>query len=235
MRMPMMIGLALATALAGCERADGDPAAAPSNQASGAQSSQAPATPKGRFEPRNECIELPGVETFYSALETAIENRDADALLAITDANVKLDFGGGSGLRTFRERLAEEDGRLWESLEQLMALGCARAANGDLVLPWSFEQDMADLDPATALIVTGADVPMRSAAAIEAPTVETISWDAVSLTGGLDPEAPFQKVRTAGGKEGFIASDKLRSPLDYRLRVDAFGDSWRIVSFVAGD
>lgn len=233
MHMPRLLGLALVVALAGCGSADRDPAAAPSRIAG--EPVQPTPVPQGRFEPRNECVELPGAKPFFLALETAVGRRDADLLLRITDARVKLDFGGGGGLQTFRERLADKDGRLWQSLERLTALGCARAANGDMVMPWYFEQDMEGVDPAGSLIVTGKDVPLRQTPAVDAPALESVSWDAVALTDGLDARAPFQKVRTVSGKEGYIASDRLRSPLDYRLRAAPAGDSWRIVSFVAGD
>lgn len=233
MHMPKLIGLALAAALAGCGNAAGDPAAP--GQPTNAEPVQPTPAPKGRFEPRNECVELPGAKPFFLALETAINQRDAELLLRITDAKVKLDFGGGAGLQAFRERLADEDGKLWQSLERLTALGCAQADNGDMVMPWYFEQDMEGVDPATALIVTGADVPVHQATAAESPVLDRVSWDAVTLTDGLDPKASFQKVRTLGGEEGYIASDQLRSPLDYRLRASPVGDSWRIVSFVAGD
>ena len=235
MRMGWLAGAALVMALGGCDQTAEQVAPMATSDDSGDIAAQPTTAPQGRFAPRNDCIGLPGAKPFFLALENAVTKRDDAALLSITDAKVKLDFGGGAGLQGFRERLADPDGRLWLALERISTLGCAHAANGDLVMPWYFDQDMDGVDPALALIVTGADVPVRQSAAVTAPVVDTVSWDSVTLTGGLDPKAAFQKVRTGAGKEGFVASDQLRSPLDYRLRASRFGEDWRIVSFVAGD
>lgn len=196
---------------------------------------QPTAKPLGRFAPRNDCIAMPGAKPFFLAFENAVQKRDADALLDLTDPNVKLDFGGGKGLSAFRERLADKQGQLWDELDALTVLGCAHDRNGDMVMPWYAAQPMDDIDTNSAMIVTDADVPLLQTPAASAAKLGSESWDAVSLVGGYDPNAEYLKVKTPAGKEGYMAADKLRSPLDYRLRIAPFGDKWRIVSFVKGD
>lgn len=190
---------------------------------------------EGRFAPRNECIKLPGAKAFLLDLEKAVKARDADALLKLADPAVKLDFGGGGGLVTFRERLAAEEGLLWQELDQITALGCAHSANGAMTLPWYFAQELGVEDPTRAMLVTGADVPVHEAASADSPVVAKVSWDLVDLHEGYDPRADFAQVTAPGGEEGFVAKESLRSPLDYRLIASRVGESWRIVSFVAGD
>ena len=51
----------------------------------------------------------------------------------------------------------------------------------------------------------------------------------------MKPDDPFQKVETTGGETGYIATDKLRSLIDYRLLAASRNGTWRIVSLVAGD
>ncbi|MEO1968335.1 MAG: hypothetical protein ABGW87_06440 [Sphingomonadaceae bacterium] len=192
--------------------------------------------PLGRFSPRNDCISLPGAKPFFLAFEKAVQKRDADALLSLTDPNVKLDFGGSKGIGAFRERLADKQGQLWDELDALTILGCAHAKNGDMVMPWYAAQPMDDIDTANAMIVVGADVPLLQAPNANAPKVATETWDAVTLTDGYHPDAEYLKVKTPSGKEGYMEADMLRSPLDYRLRVSpAAGNQWHIVSFVKGD
>ena len=229
------LALTLALALSGCKKAEQDIAPAETSDDSGDIAAQPTTAPQGRFAPVNDCIGLPGAKPFFLTLENAVKNRDAEALLGITDAKVKLDFGGGAGLQTFRERLADPQGKLWPDLARISALGCAHAANGDMVMPSFANQQMDDVDTANALIVTGADAPVRQTPDAAAPAIDTVSWDAVTLVGGLDPKAPFQHIKTAAGKDGYIATDHLRSPLAYRLRAAPIGDGWRIVSFVNGD
>ncbi len=235
MRCLVLSALALSLALSACGDA-ADENGAPVARGSDSFPEQPTPTPAGRFAPRNECIELPGAKQFFVSFEKAVRERDADALLALTDKGVKLDFGGGGGLTTFRERLGDKQGELWNELDQIITLGCARGANGDMVLPWYFAQDLGVDDPFAAMLVTGPDVPLREAASAEAPVVETISWDTVTLANGYDAEAKFLGVTSRSGKQGFVAADKLRSLAAYRLAVAKTPkDEWRIVSFVAGD
>lgn len=220
--------------LAACS--DSDPAPTASGQPSeGVFPDQPEAEPAGRFAPRNECVELPGAKLFFVDLGKAVRDRDVEALLKLTAADVKLDFGGGGGLVTFKERLADEDGKLWQELEELLELGCAVDEGGDMVLPWLFVQDLGVDDPFSTMITLGPDVVMRERPEDSAPVVETIAWDTVELAEGFDPAAEFAGVTSRSGKTGFIANAMLRSPVDYRVHIARKGESWQIVGFVAGD
>ncbi|MDG6078776.1 hypothetical protein E3U23_06160 [Erythrobacter litoralis] len=190
--------------------------------------------PKGRLAPRNECIELPGAKEFFVSLEKAIKDRNADALLGITAPGVRLDFGAGGGLTAFRERLEASDSQLWAELDRIVALGCAVDDGGNMVLPWYFAQDLKVDDPFAAMIVTGSDVPVLSEPNAIASPIERISWDTVTAVDG-PPKNGFAQVRTTSGGEGFVAADKLRSLVDYRLYVSGQNGNWHITSFVSGD
>lgn len=224
----------IALSLAACSGADSAPQGSP-EASEGIFPDQPEQEPAGRFAPRNDCIELPGAKLFFVDLGEAVRDRDADALLQLTSADVKLDFGGGGGLTTFKERLADEDGRLWQEIEQLLDLGCAVDEGGDMVLPWLFAQDLGVDDPFATMVTLGPDVALRERPERSAPVVETIAWDTVQLAEGFDPAAEFAGVTSRSGKTGFIANTMLRSPVDYRLYVARNGGRWQIVSFVAGD
>ena len=84
------------------------------------------------------------------------------------------------------------------------------------------------------MIVTGENVPLLSAPDEEAEAVATLSWDVVEIH-AMKPDDAFQKVETKDGKQGFIATDMLRSLIDYRILASSRNGNWRIVSLVAGD
>jgi hypothetical protein len=84
------------------------------------------------------------------------------------------------------------------------------------------------------MLVTGEDVPLLSAPDPKSPPVETLSWNVVSLT-SLAPDDRYQSVTTLDGKQGYIATDKLRSLLDYRVKATQRNGKWSIVSLVSGD
>lgn len=231
------MGMALAVlTLASCSASE--PGATASGEPSeGVFPDQPEPEPAGPYAPRNECLDLPGAKLFFVELSAAVRNRDADALLKLTSPQVQLDFGGGSGLTTFKERLADKDGRLWEEIEALLDLGCAHEANGDMTLPWYFAQPMKVEDPFEAMLVVAEDVPVLAEPRAGAKPVANLSWDLVDLAaeGGETAPEGFTAVETQDGQRGYIANDKLRSLVDYRLSMSPKGEGWEIVSFVAGD
>ena len=187
---------------------------------------------KGEFAPRDECVELPGAAAFRAGLAAAVKARDADKLLALAAPDVKLDFGGGAGTEELRRRLAEPG--LWDELDTLLSLGCAANKEGGITLPWLFEQDFGKRDPMMTMVVTGEDVPTYPAADGGKPG-GTLSWDAVELADGLHPQAPRRQVKTADGKTAFVATDRLRSVIDYRLVASSRDGKWSFTSLIAGD
>lgn len=185
--------------------------------------------------PRNACRDIPGADRFRAAMAAAVKARDADALIALADPNIKLDFGGGAGTAELRRRLTDDEYDLWTELDAVLALGCGPNQAGGITLPWYFTQETPGIDQMMGMIVTGTDVPMLSAADEGAEAVRSLSWNAVELTGGLQSGAAYQHVRLADGTTGFVASEKLRSLVDYRLLASEQDGKWRITVFIAGD
>lgn len=237
------MALALCASLSACDRSD--PPSERLERAAGelvaeVESTPAPVEqPAGPWAPRDECDDLPGAVDFLASLQAAIDTRDADALVALAADDVKLDFGGGAGKQQLRERLAANDGEHWDTLAELLELGCAARDETGMTLPWYFAQEIP-VDPYMGAIVTGEDVPIYSAPATDAEVEATLSWDAVerlpdetgdedfARVGWLDPETD-QRV------EGYIATEMLRSLLDYRLIANRRNNRWRITALIAGD
>ena len=190
---------------------------------------------QGKYAPQDDCKDVAGAEAFRTQLAAAIKARDADRLAALAAPDVKLDFGGGSGTAELRTRLSRDE-VLWGELADLMTLGCGVNEQGGITIPWYAAQDLGDaVDPGMAMLVTGEGVPLRADPQGDGPDVEAVSWDIVTLVGGLEPNAKFQNVKTSDGTVGYIASDKLRSLLDYRLIASSRDGKWSFTSLVAGD
>ncbi len=189
---------------------------------------------QGKYAPQDECVDVPGAEDFRVQLEAAVKARDADRLAALAAPDVKLDFGGGSGTATLRTRLAREQD-LWDELTQLVALGCGINQQGGITIPWYAAKPIEGIDPGMAMLVTGERVPLRVETANSSKEAEEVSWDVVTLVGGLQPGEKVQKVKTSDGTIGYVATDKLRSLLDYRLIASSRDGKWSFTSLVAGD
>lgn len=202
----------------------------------------------GPLAPRDECTGLPGYAEFHQRLERAITLRDADALIALTDPDVTLDFGGGSGVEELRKRLDTGAYNSWRDLADAVRLGCGIGEEGAqdtdyIAFPWYFTKTFGG-EVFETVIVTGVDVPLRFAPAEDARVIKRISWDWALVRYDdqyVDgPEEPdqhtgYQAVITQDGAAGYIADHALRSIVDYRIAVNRIDGKWTITAFVAGD
>jgi hypothetical protein len=228
--MPLLLGLAA------CNRhnAPSDQLAQSAKQFVGAATPTPAPLAEGPYAPRDTCHGVKGADDFRRQLADAVMARDTNAFLVLAADDIKLDFGGGTGRAELKKRLTDKDWKLWNELDQLLKLGCAANEQGGITIPWYFEQHIDKVDATTGMLVTGENVPLLSAPDPKSPPVETISWNVVSLA-SLAPDDPYQSVTTLDGKQGYIATGKLRSLLDYRLRATQRNGKWSIVSLVSGD
>jgi hypothetical protein len=228
-----MLTLLLAAA---CSRHDApsDQLADSAKQFVGAKTPEPPPLAEGPFAPRDTCGGLPGASGFRQQIAEAVMARDADAFVAMAAEDIKLDFGGGTGREELRKRLASKEWNLWDELDQMLRLGCAANKQGGITIPWYFEQHIDKVDPMAGMLVTGEAVPLLPSPDAKTPPIEAISWDVVELD-TLKPDDPFQHVVTVDGKQGYIATGKLRSLLDYRMMATRRNGKWSIVSLVSGD
>ncbi|MXP42707.1 hypothetical protein GRI75_13760 [Altererythrobacter soli] len=228
--------LPLVLLLQSCERqeAPADELVESAEQFVGTKKSEPKPLANGPYAPRDTCGDLEGADAFRQSLAEAVRLRDADALVALAAEDIKLDFGGGTGRAELRKRLTSGEWNLWQELDELLALGCAANKQGGITIPWYFEQAIPGVDPMAGMIVTGEDVPLREAPEDGGAAASALSWGVVEIS-NFRPEAPYQQVKTTDGSQGFIATDKLRSLIDYRLSATSRNGKWSIVSFVAGD
>lgn len=186
------------------------------------------------YPPRDECAKLPGFAEFRDKLFAAAKAKDVEALAALADPKINLDFGGGAGTDELRKRLSDPKVRLWDEIAALSGLGCA-VDGGIATMPAIFSRVPEDVDAATTMLVTGTDVPMRAKPERTAETVRTLDWALVSLAKGFDPGATYTEVTAADGSRGHVLTAKLRSLLDYRLIAERQGEDWKITALIAGD
>ncbi|HTN15894.1 MAG TPA: hypothetical protein VL094_13915 [Sphingomonadaceae bacterium] len=190
---------------------------------------------KGPYAPRDECSALKGAQEFRIKLAKAVLARDADAFVGLAAPDILLDFGGGEGKDELRRRLADKDYNLWEALQNLLPLGCAVNGQSGMTMPWYFAQDFGDRDSYMLLTVRGEGVPILAEPRAGAKVLKTLDWNIVELQESTDEGSPFAKVHDYDGTAGYMAWDKLRALVDYRLIVEERQGSWVLSAFVAGD
>lgn len=184
--------------------------------------------------PQNDCSVLPGWSGFRERLEKAVRAKDTNALIALASADIRLDYGGGSGRAELAKRLTDAKRALWQELADILPLGCA-TDNGLTVMPWYFWKVPEDIDAYTAFITTGPDVPILAGPGSDAKALKNLKWAIVSIEGPLKPGAPYTKVTATEDTSGYIRTSQLRSLLDYRIIAENRAGEWRITAFIAGD
>ena len=187
------------------------------------------------YAPRNECSTVDGAAEFRLKLVTAVVNRNEAMLLELAWPEILLDFGGGSGREILRERLTDPNYRLWEELDRLLPLGCARSTGDILVLPWYFGQELGTSDPFATFLTIGSDIAVHKTPDITSEILEWLSWEPVILEEAGGSHAEFIAVRTRAGTFGYVPKQQIRSEIDYRLVVEPTEEGYRITAFVAGD
>ncbi len=190
---------------------------------------------KGPYAPKDECAPVEGAQEFRLKLAEAVLARDADAFAALAAPDIKLDFGGGAGRDELLKRLADKEYNLWQALQNLLPLGCSVNGHSGMTMPWYFAQDFGDRDPYMLLMVRGEGVPMLAEPRAGAKVLKTFDWNIVELQESTDEGSPFAKVHDYSGTAGYMAWDRLRALVDYRLIAEKRDGSWALSAFVAGD
>lgn len=192
-----------------------------------------------RLPPVDQCASDASFAAFREALLAAIARRDREALLAIVAEDIEVDFGGGAGRDYFAaswELDRPGTSRVWEELGRALRLGCARDPEGGYYASPSMflTGDGAFADPFTGAVAIRPGAELRSTPDAAGAVVGALDWDVLTVP-EWDPEAPWQRVELADGRRGYVRSEDLRSPIDYRAVFQRVDGSWRLVTFIAGD
>jgi hypothetical protein len=191
----------------------------------------------GVLLPVDEAASQPDFFTFRAHLQTAIAKRDVQAVLDVLDPNIKNSFGGDGGIAEFKEmwRINEPDSELWAELGTVLALGGTFGSADSFTAPYTFSKWPDQFDAFEHLAVIGTNVRVRSAPNLTASVIATASHAIVQS----DPAAPqadgWESIKLKDGRKGYIGSQFVRSPIDYRAYFSKSGGRWRLITFVAGD
>lgn len=183
---------------------------------------------------------------FRTKLVEAVRRRDAQYVLNITDRNIQIGFGGDNGIEEFKRfwKINRSNSKFWnEFLTVITNGGKFEKGNAKLFYaPYSFNSFPEDLDSFEYSMIFGSNVNLRERADLKSKTVARLSYNIVKVD--FDDSVKdktnkdkylWLKVKTLGGKSGFVNADFVRSPLDYRAAFEKRGGKWKMTAFLAGD
>jgi hypothetical protein len=188
------------------------------------------------LKPVDEAAQNPEFLAFRTRLKQIVAKHDTKGLLEILHPNIRASFGSDSGITAFVAMWApnEPDSKLWNELGTVLELGGTFDGPSMFTAPYTFSRWPNDVDSFEFMTVIGTNVRIRTQPRADAAILATVSYAILEN----DLEARDTNGWTAvkfDGKRGYVASQFIRSPIDYRARFEYENGRWRMVFFLAGD
>ncbi len=207
--------------------------AAPPPTAPAPATSTAPAVNGPKLMPVDQASQDAQLVAYRNELLDAVRRRDAKAVVALADPNIRTSFGGDGGADAFRKALGREG--TMEDLELVLSHGGSFQGEGEsrsFWAPYVYSAWPEQHDAFESLAVIDDNVPLRETKEASSPVVATLAYDIVTV---VITEGELRQVKTADGKVGWVDGKHVRSPVGYRAGFNKVGGKWKMNAFVAGD
>jgi hypothetical protein len=200
---------------------------------------QVPVAPAYRvLMPVDEAGQQPAFFTFRAHLQAAVARRDVSALMSVVDPDIRTSFGDDNGRQAFEKqwKLANADSEVWDELGTILALGGSFRDETTFMAPYTYGNWPDDLDSFEHVAIVGDRVRVRAAPNEQGSTVGLLSFAIVRVARrGQNQPDRWTSVDLGRGRTGYVASQYVRSPVDYRAIFNRTGETWRMTALVAGD
>jgi len=180
--------------------------------------------------------------TFRAALVAAVEKRDLEHVLAVLDPDVRNGSDSPRGIEEFRTQwhLDAADSPFWGELGKALALGSAWLERDnrprELCAPFVLAKWPRDMDPLDNGVVVARVAPVKAGPTVKSATIGTLGYAVVPVTDWEvdDSEAASRqkwvKIRLRG-RDGFIAEEQMRSPIEHAACFAKTPAGWRLMVF----
>ncbi len=178
----------------------------------------------------------PDAAELHLQLLRIIEAKDAEALSALADADVKLSFGGDYGRATMVEWAAED--WFWPEWRRITAYPPVLHGRGEgafLAYPYIFIDWPDPLDP-FGHVATGEGAVLRARPETNAPVAAEVEFAILQLRDDQrDAPDGWAWLCIQGGDCGYAEKSDFASPIDWRAIFIFEDGNWRMTAFIAGD
>jgi hypothetical protein len=198
-------------------------------------------TPRSdRLCPVDQGASDPSFVAFRKELADAVRDKNEEKLMLLVDPQVRTSFGGDGGAASFRRswRTSSPHSPLWSELRAILQSGGSFQGNSEersFWAPYVYSSWPDAYDAFEYVAALGPVVSLRSKAGDHAPVVTTLDWRIVKLMPETKENSRWRHVRTTEGKEGWVKSDDVRSPIAYRAGFSKRRGKWLMDALVSGD
>ncbi|QYO66199.1 SH3 domain-containing protein [Leptolyngbya sp. 7M] len=194
--------------------------------------------------PVDEAIKDASFMAFRTKLIAAAERKDLAYVKSIMDPNIKLSFGGHTGLKGF-DQLWKNKADFWDQFPPVIKNGGRFTGEGrnkmnSFTAPYLYTEMPDDLDAFDHHVIFGNNVNLRERPSMQAKVLDQLSYNVVkakdTVFSASDRSKPeWIRIETLGGKTGYVNARYVRSPIDYRAGFEKKRGVWKMTFFIAGD
>lgn len=196
-----------------------------------------------QIKPADEAPQDPSFATYRKKLLDAITRKDVSAVTKLMDPRIKLDFGGGFGIATFRKNwnVKSPDTQVWKALAIVVGNGGHFNSRTEFVAPYVFSAWPDDIDAFENVAITDPKAELLDGPHESRHTIRKLGFEIVEVIKGAGKpqheagEDDWSEVKTQDGKRGYVKANQYRSPIDYRAVFEKKKGRWRMTVFIAGD
>ncbi len=193
-----------------------------------------------KLYPVDEAAQDSSLMLFRLRLIEALVERDTAFVYAHLAPEVKVSFGPGNGLASFKAmwHLDNPESPFWLTMAGVIGAGGLYYSSSDdkasFIAAYYFSAFPNEYDAFEYAVVVGERVNVRSAPSTEDEVLTRLSYDIVRIL-SLVFSNDWMPIELADGTKGFIASRYVKSPIGYRAGFEKIDGRWRIRLFLAGD
>ncbi len=197
-------------------------------------------------KPADEAAQDASFLAFRTKVIEAAQKRDLKFILSIVDKSIKNGFGGNDGITEFKKqwKIYRPDSEFWKEFLTVLTHGGTfdKENKGSFYAPYLFTGFPNDIDEFEHQAIFGNNVNLRAKPDAKAPIVASFSYNIVKVDYQNSVKSQknedtflWLKIKTLGGKEGYVKPEFVRSSIDYRAGFEKRRGKWTLTFFLAGD
>lgn len=190
--------------------------------------------------PIDDSSQSPSLSKFLIKFDAVVKNKDFDAIKKFISKNILNSFGGEGGLNEFVLTWKNDQKGLFDTLTQIRKGGgkLTREKNGTefYCFPRMFTDFPSDLNAFSHGVLIGKEVRVYASPDVKSIVIAKLSHSVVGVENWVWKKNSWQEIKLKQGVRGYVKSDKIRSPVDYRACfVKNKKGQWSMTQLIAGD
>jgi hypothetical protein len=187
-----------------------------------------------KARPVDQATRDPALLAVRDSLIDIVARRDSAALSRHISPKVRYNFGVSNGgpagfFATYKGQMP----LLWSVLDDVLRHGGTLEGNR-FWAPWTMDLPNGLSVEEYAIVRDSNVVVYASADSVAGMKLGTLSFDVVKLSGTRWDDI-WTGIRLEDGRTGFVQSQHIRSPMQWRLAIDRYQGRWMIGLLLSGD